>query len=349
MPAYGKVHRLFLQSYLSERFSAEDNVLNIYRKACEVYGAGYNPDNLTAFMEELNEVLFTIDMEMRKGHAPDSGVTYWAMVNLNGDEVAQMATECTEKEIAYFKHLTDLIVTADDEAFEISSTVALRETHGFNSKKEAQAFLERLVKNHWLTERNGKLSLSLRAVLELQTYLKDGFPDRINECTLCMEIVTTDVKYPEESFFVANCEHAWEIESNLSCFMIRWSGVAWKIVPLDFTSIAATNTSRPGKAKACVPRGGSSMETDEGAESGAEEEDSQAAGPSQAAQRMSNRNRVVADSDGSQEQEAPQEEDEEEQEEEEEEEELVRSTRSKGKGKALAEPPASAGKKRRRR
>lgn len=44
-----------------------------------------------------------------------------------------------------------------------------------------------------IINRNGLISMSLRTVLELQTYLKEEYPDKYYECTLCMEIVTTDV------------------------------------------------------------------------------------------------------------------------------------------------------------
>jgi len=40
--------------------------------------------------------------------------------------------------------------------------------------------------------RNGVYIISLRSVLELQAYLKEEFED-LKECTLCMEIVTSDV------------------------------------------------------------------------------------------------------------------------------------------------------------
>ncbi|KAG5455585.1 MAG: hypothetical protein BJ554DRAFT_4958 [Olpidium bornovanus] len=63
-----------------------------------------------------------------------------------------MATEYTPDEIAFFKR-TEVIVTADDEAFEVSSKRALKQTSkisGQLSKAQAQKLLDRLTSRGWL-------------------------------------------------------------------------------------------------------------------------------------------------------------------------------------------------------
>ncbi|TPX70567.1 hypothetical protein SpCBS45565_g01637 [Spizellomyces sp. 'palustris'] len=200
-----KLKRLFIQAYLLERFSTEEDVLNVYQRVCETLGRPYVREDLSSFISSMNQTLDTIDMELRRGHAPRDGTTYYALVNTNGDEVAKMATECTPTEITYFKHLIEIIVHADDDVYELSSTVALSEATRIKpamAKRDAEAFIDRMIKNKWLVDRDGLISMSLRTILELQTYLKDQYPDRILECTLCMEIVTTDY----ERCNVANCQ-----------------------------------------------------------------------------------------------------------------------------------------------
>ncbi|KAJ3044907.1 Non-structural maintenance of chromosomes element 1 [Rhizophlyctis rosea] len=192
--AYTNIHRTFMQAYLLERFAQEDYVQNLYRRCCEACEVAHDPDDFSAFVGVLNETLDTLDMELRKGQAPDTGTTYYALVNTNGDEIAQLATTFTPNEVVFLKHLIELMMNADDEAFAIPSTAALRTTTPLNSKKDAQNFIERLVKNQWLDDRNGILSLSLRGVLELQTYLKNQYPDTLEDCTICLEIVTTNAE-----------------------------------------------------------------------------------------------------------------------------------------------------------
>ncbi|KAI9105715.1 Nse1 non-SMC component of SMC5-6 complex-domain-containing protein [Phlyctochytrium arcticum] len=203
--------RTFLQAFLFERFLSENETVDLLARASEAVGGPiswsfglahtltfnivpFQRQDLNSVISNLNEVLNEVDMELRRGLEPVNGGTFYALVNTNPD-VAQTATNCSPTEIAYFKHLIELIVNANGEAFELSSTAALSEATKMKpamSKKDAESLIERLVKNKWLVDRNGLLSLSLRTILELQTYLKESYADQIHECTLCMEIVTTD-------------------------------------------------------------------------------------------------------------------------------------------------------------
>ncbi|KAF9438612.1 hypothetical protein BGZ76_006511 [Entomortierella beljakovae] len=160
----------------------------------------FDRDNFSDFVAQLNEGLNSVELEFRKAQDEITGVSVMALTNTNGQKIAQVATGYTPTELEYFKHLLDSIVMADDEMFCISSTAALHEAgHLKNkenkplvmSKREAEALLDRFVSDKWLIRsRGGAYSLSMRTLLELQTYLKETFNDQIQECTLCMEIIT---------------------------------------------------------------------------------------------------------------------------------------------------------------
>ncbi|KAJ3151466.1 hypothetical protein HDU89_001908 [Geranomyces variabilis] len=95
-------------------------------------------------------------MELRRAHAPDTGTAYYALVNTNGDEVAQVATGCSAVEIMYFKNLLELIMNTEDDVYEVSSMDALAMTSRIKpafSKRDAEAFIERLVNAKWLVDR----------------------------------------------------------------------------------------------------------------------------------------------------------------------------------------------------
>ncbi|KAJ3176859.1 hypothetical protein HDU87_004791 [Geranomyces variabilis] len=189
--------RMFLQAYLNARFLPESQVKILYRNLCQHLDIDAEPD-LVAFVSDMNKTLDVYDMELRCAHAPDTGAAYYALVNTNGDEVAQVATGCSAVEIMYFKNLLELIMNNDDDVYEVSSMDALAMTSRIKpafSKRDAEALIERLVNAKWLVDRNGFISMSLRTVLELQTYLKEEYPDRIHECTFCMEIVTSDLPW----------------------------------------------------------------------------------------------------------------------------------------------------------
>ncbi|KAI9342042.1 hypothetical protein DFJ73DRAFT_532402 [Zopfochytrium polystomum] len=83
---------------------------------------------------------------------------------------------------------------SDDETYEISSTGALRESSSVKpplTKRAAEDLIHSFVRDGWLVNNAGYLSLSLRSVLELKSYLREEYDDQIRFCTLCKEIVTT--------------------------------------------------------------------------------------------------------------------------------------------------------------
>ncbi|CAG8581352.1 15886_t:CDS:2, partial [Acaulospora morrowiae] len=153
-----------------------------------------NPEAFQDFIATINQKLNTIDLEFRKSHDETDGKAVWALVNTKGDEVVKLATEYSPIEIAYFKHLIELIVTADDEAFSVSSITALKEASKLKTtitKNTAENLLQRFVDDKWLIlSQGGRYSLSQRTILELQVYLKEEFEDNLIECTLCYDIVT---------------------------------------------------------------------------------------------------------------------------------------------------------------
>ncbi|KAF8970774.1 hypothetical protein BGZ46_010387 [Entomortierella lignicola] len=160
----------------------------------------YDKDNFVDFVGQLNEGLNSVELEFRRAQDEVSGVPVMALTNTNGQKIAQVATGYNPTELEYFKHLLDAIVMADDEMFCVSSTAALHEAGRLKNKenkplsltkREAEILLDRFVADKWfIKSRAGAYSLSMRSLLELQNFLKETYGDQIQECTLCMEIIT---------------------------------------------------------------------------------------------------------------------------------------------------------------
>ncbi|KAF8759019.1 Nse1 non-SMC component of SMC5-6 complex [Rhizoctonia solani] len=101
-------------------------------------------------------------------------------------------------EIQYFKLIVEQIMLADNEVFSIPATAALREVSQLQgkgiTKAEAEHVLSSFVAKGWLMKsKRGRYSLAPRALLELQTYLRDAYPDEYTECTTCLEPVTKGI------------------------------------------------------------------------------------------------------------------------------------------------------------
>ncbi|KAI9341965.1 hypothetical protein BDR26DRAFT_859863 [Obelidium mucronatum] len=146
---------------------------------------------------------------------PQTGVRSYALVNTNPDEVSQLSTQMNPNEIAFFKRLIYLIMTADDDVFQITTSDALRESKVAKLKAtETEALLDSIIQNGWLDLNNGWLSLSLRALMELKTYLREEYEDSVQYC-YCYERCAIGAcpgrlhKFCAGRYF-GSCGSAWE-------------------------------------------------------------------------------------------------------------------------------------------
>jgi len=103
--AYTDAHRLFLQACIIKRVVTEEKAHDLYRECCNITNVEARENALEDFITAINDKILGIDMEFRKSLDEMTGSPMWVLVNTRGDDIAQIATEYTAVEIAYFKHL----------------------------------------------------------------------------------------------------------------------------------------------------------------------------------------------------------------------------------------------------
>ncbi|KAG2176675.1 hypothetical protein INT44_007339 [Umbelopsis vinacea] len=192
MAEYNGTHRLFMQSMLSHRILKESQAEVIYEKICDMLNV--EKADFGDLVAVINKEISDVDLALRRTVDEYDSSAIIALVNTRGDEVAQLATTYSANEIGFFKRVLELIVTADDEAFSLSSMAAIREGPKLKpalSQRETEELLNKLVADKWLMRRrDGYYVLHMRSIIELQNYLKETFENEIHECLMCMEIVT---------------------------------------------------------------------------------------------------------------------------------------------------------------
>ncbi|KAG6903216.1 hypothetical protein C0995_002759 [Termitomyces sp. Mi166 len=214
MASSSDVQRVFLQAILSRAIVSEKLAQTLWTKSIDAVNAA-NPeleirrpagrDTWNEFVTKVNQSLDSLDLEFRHLHDEISGTQMYALVNRKGDEIAQMATEYTAAEIAFFKAIIELIMLAPRRSFSVSSTAALREVSAIRpktnmSKSQAEAVIGSFVAKGWLVKSShGRYSLSPRSLLELSPYLKTTYPEELIECTICLEIITRGVACPRDN------------------------------------------------------------------------------------------------------------------------------------------------------
>ncbi|KAF8921416.1 Nse1 non-SMC component of SMC5-6 complex-domain-containing protein [Mucidula mucida] len=206
MASAGDVQRLFLQAVLSRGVISE-KLARVLRKKCvaAVKAADSSLDiaysdsdaSWEAFIANVNKSLDALDISFKFAFDEVTGKKMCILANMKSDEIAQLATEYSVGEIAYFRNLVEQIMLAPRDAFSVSSFAALRELKQIKptmSQSQGEKVLASFVTNGWLVRsKRGRYSLSLRSTQELAPYLKDNFPKSIYECTICHEMVTKGV------------------------------------------------------------------------------------------------------------------------------------------------------------
>ncbi|KAK0459645.1 Nse1 non-SMC component of SMC5-6 complex-domain-containing protein [Desarmillaria tabescens] len=197
------VQRVFLQAVLSRGVLSENLAKILWARSVQVVKAVDENVNIQYtgsdaswddFVAKVNKSLDALDLGFRLVQDEWTGKRMYVLANLKDDEVAQLATDYTAGEIAFFKAVVEQIMLAPHEAYSVSSLAALREVSQVKptmSKSQAEDVLTSFVANGWLLKsKRGRYSLSVRTQLELQPYLKNTYPDDILECTICQEMVT---------------------------------------------------------------------------------------------------------------------------------------------------------------
>ncbi|CEL51838.1 Non-structural maintenance of chromosomes element 1 homolog OS=Bos taurus GN=NSMCE1 PE=2 SV=2 [Rhizoctonia solani AG-1 IB] len=202
--------RLFLQAMLQRRWASEATVKMLFLKCMEAtqeinpelvqpYQENeFSSDGGKSFVTEVNQDLEKFDLRFSSARDECTGEILWAIINTKQDAATMLATEYSATEIQYFKLVVEQIMLSDNEAFSIPATAALREVSQLQgkgiTKAEAEHVLSSFVAKGWLMKsKRGRYSLAPRALLELQTYLRDTYPDEYAECTTCLEPVTKGI------------------------------------------------------------------------------------------------------------------------------------------------------------
>ncbi|KXN85456.1 hypothetical protein AN958_11260 [Leucoagaricus sp. SymC.cos] len=212
MPQQADAYRLFIQSMLSRGAVPEKLARTIWKKCAEAVNTvnkhreQFN-DTQKAwedFLKVLNTSLDKLELGFKSLSDQRTGQVVFAIVNLKGDAAAQMATEYTPVEIAYFKALVEQIMIAPRHKYSITSLVAMREVSMIKpktniTKSQAEIVLSTFVARGWLVKsKSGRYSLSPRSLMELRPYLQTNYAEHVLTCSMCEEILTTGIACAHE-------------------------------------------------------------------------------------------------------------------------------------------------------
>ena len=149
---------------------------------------------LKDFLKCINEEIEQINMKIEHFSDEESKkkTKSLILVNRNSNGLSAMV-DYTKVELEYLKIVLRHIMESDDK--QISMIYALNRVNDLQGKRfsqgDAEDFLDRLCKDHWIryTEGNEGIKLAPRFVKEMEPYLRVVYEDYIGTCAACQKFV----------------------------------------------------------------------------------------------------------------------------------------------------------------
>ncbi|WVQ77331.1 hypothetical protein IAR50_007015 [Cryptococcus sp. DSM 104548] len=197
------LHRVLIQTFLARRVISDKLLVVLYQRAIaavKAYDPRFKPPyaptaaGAAEIVLELSDILHVASMEIAKGQDQRTGAVFYVLRNVDATEVARLATDLNQQEIDFYRKLVEAIMIsypanslANGQA---RSLVKDMEGNTKPPQSWAAKLLESLVSRGWISRsKRSRYSLSVRAITELETYLKSEFPDYIQNCRRCKRIV----------------------------------------------------------------------------------------------------------------------------------------------------------------
>ncbi|XP_064605105.1 non-structural maintenance of chromosomes element 1 homolog [Liolophura sinensis] len=188
-------HRMFLQAFMSRGILDAKDVIKLFQLVCDRCNEPV-PESADERKRRLAELVITINtaikqfsLEIRKGVSEDNGANYYCLINIQESPITRMASDYTPNELEFFKKIVGSIVAS--ETGTIGSTDALNLTNQLGkkmSKEAAQDMLRRMIRDNWMTLVDGQYGMATRALLELEQYIREQYPNLATLCNLCKKL-----------------------------------------------------------------------------------------------------------------------------------------------------------------
>ncbi|XP_019732306.1 non-structural maintenance of chromosomes element 1 homolog isoform X2 [Hippocampus comes] len=178
-------HRRFLQGLMRSGIVDEPRAKQLHRNCCNVHN-----NHLDDYINTINSNLEPMFMQIRKGMCENSGVQHYALVNMIETDVTRMTSDYADHELEIFRKIMDLVLNSDTgtaystEILNCANTLTKK-----TKKKDTEQLLNRLVRDNWLTEKEGEYCLSTRCIIEMEQYIRTMYQDQVKVCRICHNIV----------------------------------------------------------------------------------------------------------------------------------------------------------------
>lgn len=208
-------HRMFLQAIMCRGILNAREVRQLYKDCSNPTESDVEPAKIQQFVSTINSTLRRYSMEVRKGISEVDGSHHYALVNVVESDITKLASDYTVNELELFKKMIGVMVESDLGV--ISSIEALNLTETLEkkmTKSAAEGFIKQLVADKWLHQDQGEITLAVRALIELDQYLRQTYQGILLSCNICGQIALKSQK-------CFNCEMKMHVHCASRYFLDR--------------------------------------------------------------------------------------------------------------------------------
>lgn len=190
--------RLFLQAMLARSCVTEHVMRQLVEDCNKEYDMSYTQEEM---IQNINNNIRDLALKLSSLKSEENGLTYWCLINVQGDDIMKFSSKYSSKEIEFFDNLIRCIVGkgSADGVLEAREAINIKLTHKITNI-EKEAALEKFVQDFWLEtfDSDSKFCLGPRSLLELSAYISSKYSDMIASCELCKSMTFRGYQCPNE-------------------------------------------------------------------------------------------------------------------------------------------------------
>ncbi|XP_075160588.1 SMC5-SMC6 complex component Non-SMC element 1 [Haematobia irritans] len=199
-----KVKKQLLQAAINHGCLSMDVLQELLANLCDAYDVRGpdNPTDLKSLIAEIDESIRTYEQTLQLIKHPLNGQEYLVFGLLIINQACKFQPQYTDTERNYFYKLLETLVCSEDYGIEWMDIYKVANLIPANvqkplAKERVQDLETKWMSQGYFLEKDDKIYLGPRSMVEYGSYLKQHFPDYIRDCVLCNKIVYWDVKCSE--------------------------------------------------------------------------------------------------------------------------------------------------------
>ncbi|XP_065082121.1 non-structural maintenance of chromosomes element 1 homolog [Ochlerotatus camptorhynchus] len=193
--AYSNVHRAFLQSCVLHSIIPTDQALKVLTHLIAKFTPNDPPpteERLLEVVVEINARIGRFEQRVIRLEYDPTLTTYFVFTNLSDTPLDRLQTTYPEAELSFFRMILHELARTDGHRMGqidcLNLTTKLEPGRNL-TKSRAEVLIQELQSAGYLALEKHEVGFGPRTMVEFDRYLANNFPDQMQHCRLCKEVL----------------------------------------------------------------------------------------------------------------------------------------------------------------